>query len=143
MDRALIQRKLQELRRYVKGLDQLRGKGLAELKASLFTSWAVERGLQLAIQVVLDVGNHILVSLDEHRIEEYVDVIDKLGERGVIPEDFARQIRKMASFRNLLVHEYAEIDLAIVHGILENQLGDFERFIQHIQKYLASWEAGA
>lgn len=138
MDIALIQRKLQELRRTLKELEQLRGKDLEELKGSLFTSWAVEHGLQLAIQVVLDIGNHILVSLDEHQIEDYADVINKLGERGIIPKDFAQQIRKMAHFRNLLVHEYIEVDLATVHDVLQNRLGDFQQFIQHIQRYLAS-----
>ncbi|MBI3333108.1 MAG: DUF86 domain-containing protein [Candidatus Omnitrophica bacterium] len=78
------------------------------------------------------------LSLDEHQIEDYVDVIDRLGERRILPKDFARQIRKMAGFRNLLVHEYAEVNLATVHDVLQNRLGDFEKFARHIQKYLAA-----
>lgn len=44
----------------------------------------------------------------------------------------------MASFRNLLIHEYAEVDLVTVHDVLQNRLGDFEQFIEPIQRYLAS-----
>jgi len=137
-DRLLILRKLRELERYVQELHWLRGKSLEELKASLATSWAVEHGLQLAIQVVIDVGNHILVSLNEHQIEEYKDVIDKLGVRGVIPKEFAHRILKMAGFRNLLVHEYAEVDVGKVHTFLKTRLGDFETFACHIRHYLDS-----
>lgn len=136
MDRLLILRKLRELERYTKELNRLRGKSLTQLIASLSTSWAVEHGLQLAIQVVIDIGNHILVSLDEHQIEDYSDVIDKLGALGVIPKEFARQIREMAGFRNLLVHEYAEVDLGKVYAFLKNRLGDFETFARHIRRYL-------
>lgn len=135
-DRLLILRKLRELERYIQELRQLRGKSLEELKASLATSWAVEHGLQLAIQVVIDVGNHILVSLNEHQIEEYKDVIDKMGTRGVLPKGFAHRILKIAGFRNLLIHEYAEVDVGKVHAFLKNRLGDFDEFARHIRRYL-------
>ena len=136
MDQLLILRKLRELERYTKELKRLRGKSLEHLRASLATSWAVEHGLQLAIQVTIDVGNHILVSLEEHQIEEYADVIDKLGTRGILPKTFAQQIREMAGFRNLLVHEYAEVDLEKVHGFLKTRLGDFSEFARYIRRYL-------
>lgn len=136
MDRLLILRKLRELERYVRELRHLQGKSLKELEASLSTSWSVEHGLQLAVQVVLDVGNHILVSLEEHQIEEYKDVIKKLGERKVLPKDFARQILEMAGFRNLLVHEYAEVDVRKVYAFLQHRLGDFDEFARHIRRYL-------
>ena len=142
-DRSLLEKKLRELIRYTKELERLRGKSLKELRASLSVSWSVEHGLQLAIQAVIDIGNHLLASLSEHQIEDYVDVIDKLGEREILPASFARRIRDMAGFRNILVHEYVEVDLEIVHSVLKNRLGDFEQFTRHIQKYLASWEAGA
>lgn len=138
MDRELVERKLGELERYLQELKRLRAKSLKELRASLSTSWAVEHGLQLAIQSVIDTGNHLLASLGEHRIEEYVDVIDRLGERDILPAAFARRIRKMAGFRNILVHEYVEVDLKTVHGFLKNRLGDFDQFVSYIKRYVAS-----
>ena len=42
----------------------------------------------------------------------------------------------MASFRNLLVHEYMEIDRRRVYRVLKNDLGDFERFIKAASKLL-------
>lgn len=137
MDRELVERKLRELERYTRELKRLRGKSLKELKASLSASWAVEHGLQLAIQTLIDIGNHLLASLSEHQIEDYVDVIDKMGERGILPAAFARRIREMAGFRNILVHEYVEVDLETVHDVLKNRLSDFDQFAQHIERYLA------
>ena len=57
-------------------------------------------------------------------------------ENDIIPIEFARKIRGMASFRNILVHEYATIDLEKLHQILNNNLVDFEEFIKYTISYL-------
>ena len=73
-------------------------------------------GLQLSIQVLIDVGNRILAARGENQIEDYVDIIDKLGEKNIVPSEFAQQIRGMAGLRNILVYEYASID-----GLVKSQ----------------------
>ena len=44
----------------------------------------------------------------------------------------------MARFRNLLVHEYAEIDVTRVWEIVTTDLGDIEQFLQVIARTLES-----
>jgi uncharacterized protein YutE (UPF0331/DUF86 family) len=41
----------------------------------------------------------------------------------------------MAKFRNLIVHDYARIDNAVVFGILKRRLGDFHAFARAIVRY--------
>lgn len=48
---------------------------------------------------------------------DYTDIIDKLGERNVIPSEFAKNIRGMAGLRNILIHEYTYIDLRKIQNI--------------------------
>ena len=136
MDQNLILRKLKELKQYVKELERFKGQELSNAPEQLSTLWAIEHGLQLAIQIVIDVGNHILASIGETRIEDYVDVIDLLGNRKIIPPDFARSVRDMAGLRNVLVHEYTVVDLNVVSRVLNHRLGDFLSFAEHIETYL-------
>ena len=138
VDHLLIRKKLQELKRYTAELERFRGQDLSTLRQALATQWSVEHGLQLAVQTVLDVGSHILAAIGESRIEEYVDVIDRLGERGILPKPFAQHIRDMVGFRNILVHEYADVDVAIVHEVLQHRLADFDEFCRHIEQYLTA-----
>ncbi len=42
----------------------------------------------------------------------------------------------MAGFRNILVHEYLEIDRRRVYQVLRDDLVDFERFIKAVSKLL-------
>lgn len=136
IDTKLIRKKLGELENYILTLESVRRYSLKELRENREKVWSIEHGLQLAVQIVVDIGNHILAALGEQEIEDYVDVIDRLGERDIIPAKFAQNIRGMAGFRNILVHEYAAVDLKKVYHILQNRLGDFREFARYIDAYI-------
>lgn len=136
IDRMVVEKKLLELHGYLEELEAARKISQDELNASLAKQWQICHGLQLAIQTLLDIGNHILAARAENQVEDYADIIDKLGERKIIPLQFARSIRGMAGLRNLLVHEYARLDLTIIYSVLQNRLSDFRHFIECIKQYL-------
>ena len=48
-----------------------------------------------------------------------------LGERRIILFEFAKSIRGMEGLRNILVHEYVDLDLKKIYEISQNRLGDF------------------
>ncbi len=126
IDERTIRKKLQDLLRYTAKLKKLKRYSFKEISEDLEKTWAIEHGLQLAIQVIMDIGNHILAAIGEYEIEDYTDIIDKLGEREIIPSEFAEKIRGMAGFRNILIHEYTDVDISEVHDIVQNRLEDFE-----------------
>ena len=132
----MLEQKFQELHRYLKELEVARKITWDEFNTSLAIQWQISHGLQLSIQILIDAGNHILAVLGENQVEDYVDIIDKLGEKNIIPFEFARSIRGMAGIRNLLVHEYARLDLKKIYSVLENRLGDFYLFIEYINQYI-------
>ncbi len=136
IDKEVIRKKIQELNRYLKELEGLKNISKDDFSSSLSNQWMVLHGLQISIQVLIDVGNHILAAIGENQIEDYVDIIDKLGEKDIIPSEFARQIRGMAGLRNILIHEYAKIDLNRIYDILQNRLDDFHKFIGYINQFL-------
>ena len=137
IDKNLIKKKLGELENYILTLEGLRTYSITELQKNREKLWSVEHGLQLTVQLVIDMGNHILAAIGEQEIEDYVDVIDKLGERGIIPLEFSQTIRGMAGFRNILIHEYATVDIKKVYDVLHNQLDDFRKFARYVNAYLA------
>ena len=42
----------------------------------------------------------------------------------------------MTGLRNVLVHDYLEIDLHLIHRIIKSALGDFEEFISAALKLI-------
>lgn len=95
-----------------------------------------ERYLQLAIECLLDIGNHIIASLELKKPEKLQDIILILGENSILPTQFAKKVAKMAGFRNILVHGYSDIDEALVYESLTQDLTDFEDFIKYILKFI-------
>ena len=133
-----VNSKLQDLEKYIQQLRKFQNYQYDEIENDLEKRWAVERGLQISIQIVIDVGNHILASIGQNQVDDYTDILDKLGEHNVLPAQFAEDIRGMAGFRNVLVHEYTEVNLLQLYDVLQNKLDDFVKYIKYIQSYLSS-----
>jgi len=136
IDKLLITKKLNDLKNNLSVLYELQDIPFNKLSSSIKDQWTVFYGLQVSIQLIIDIGNHILASIKENQIEDYVDIIDKLGKRNVLPEEFSNKIRNMPGLRNILAHEYGIIDIKKIHSILQNNLSDFEDFIRYIKEYL-------
>ena len=64
-----------------------------------------------------------------------LEAILRLGELGVLPPDFATHLAPLAGFRNILVHEYLEIDWQEVYRNLQ-QMGDLAQFASMVREWL-------
>lgn len=98
----------------------------------------VEHTLQVAIQAALDVASHIVSDrrLGEPRTNR--ELFDLLERDGWLDPPLTAALRSMAGFRNVLVHGYEEVDLAIVQDILANHLGDLDAFIAAVRRGMTS-----
>ena len=62
-----------------------------------------------------------------------------MGEYKMVYKEFAEtKLVSMAKYRNRLVHFYAEIEPQELHGILQNDLDDFEAFLSSIKNVLTN-----
>ena len=120
---------------------------LSELKAEQQTTWEdfskdvkikrfVERTLQMVIEVCFDAGNHIISDEGWFEAETNREIFIRLNEKKVISSALLENLLQMASFRNRIVHDYAEINPEIVFGILKNHLKDFESYVSEIFKWI-------
>lgn len=66
--------------------------------------------------------------------QSYHEAIDILGENKVIPPEFGYDFAKIASFRNLLAHDYEKIDYLIICNEALEKLGDVEKYTNYIEE---------
>jgi uncharacterized protein YutE (UPF0331/DUF86 family) len=93
----------------------------------------VEHTLQLAIQAALDVSSHLVSDQRLGEPQTNRDVFRLLGRAGILPAELAGRLELMAGFRNVIVHMYGDVDLAIVRDVVENHLGDLLEFVAAIR----------
>ena len=137
VDRFVVDARIAKIREYVALLRKIyrQNEEKTLLKDPLVYGNA-ERYLQLAIQCVLDISNHIVADLRLNLPADNRELFEMLAEHKVLSKSLSARLTSMAGFRNILVHEYLEIDRKRVFGALKNDLGDFEKFIRAVPKLL-------
>lgn len=136
MDKSVIEARLKKLDEYQKSL--LRFQDLSQNKyiEDDDIQTIVERKLQLAIQACIDISSYIIARQNFDIPEEEENLFLILAREDVIEDELAEKMKGMVNFRNILVHEYLEIDNDIVHTHLKNNLEDFDRFAKSIVEFL-------
>ncbi|PIP24331.1 MAG: DUF86 domain-containing protein [Candidatus Nealsonbacteria bacterium CG02_land_8_20_14_3_00_37_10] len=94
-----------------------------------------EHHLRRALEGVLTIGTHILSRLPV-KTKDYQEIILSLGKHKIVPEDFAEKNKKLASYRNRLVHMYWLVSEKEIHQIIREHLKDLEKFCQYYLKYI-------
>jgi uncharacterized protein YutE (UPF0331/DUF86 family) len=94
--------------------------------------------LILATEAALDICNHLAARRGGRSPEDYADCMAIMGEIGVIDADLRARRMRMARFRNLLVHLYARVDDGEVYRVIREGLGDLERYLASVGRYLKS-----
>jgi uncharacterized protein YutE (UPF0331/DUF86 family) len=134
IDAEVVRRHLMALERTLSSLRRHCGRPVDALRDD-DERWAVERGLQLCAQNALDVATHVAAGLGQD-VPDYASSIDVLADTGVLPRDFAFSFRGVAGFRNVVVHGYLDVDVELLHRLLNHHLGDFETFSRQVEDFL-------
>lgn len=127
-DNSVILSRLAKLDEYVSRLKRFEPVGLQEYLDNQDMQAVVERYLQLSIQVCMDIANYIIARKRLNFPYEQENIFILLGKEGIIPVDLANRIKGVVSFRNILVHDYMEIDSEKVYRIFRNSFKDFDEF---------------
>lgn len=117
---------------------------LAELESTrpltteqLAESWqlrkAVERNVQLAVEIVLDVC-HRLIALDGRApTPTSRGAVEAVVQMGVLKS--AEPYKQMVGMRNILVHRYEFVDPEKLKAIVNEHLDDFQHFKKEVLLY--------
>jgi len=136
--REKISEKLKYLEISLNYLKSRRDITLEDLQSNYELRSAIERNFQIAIEAAIDVSEMIISEEGAEMPETYREAFLRLGEIGVIPKDFSTRLAQMAGFRNILVHQYSELDLNRLLNFLKTKLDDLEQFSGYIKEYLRS-----
>ena len=116
-------------------MERYKGVIASELEKNINISAVAERYLQLAIDACVDVAEMVIIDQRLKSPEDAGDAIRVLGSEKVIDEDFAKNFAGAVGFRNILVHEYVDINYEEEAKMINERLEDFERFAGEVAKF--------
>jgi uncharacterized protein YutE (UPF0331/DUF86 family) len=141
IDPEKIRAKLQFIRKAIRRLEDIRSHGREAFLADPILQGAAERNLQVGIEAMLDIANHIIAREGFAVPKTYREAMETLVQEKILPASHQENFQRMASFRNRAVHLYDQIDPDEVYVILEGHLDDFTTFLRAVtRRYLPSDE---
>ena len=66
-------------------------------------------------------------------MRSYRDSFTRLAETGIVPPDLASRLGLAAGMRNILTHEYGQIDLDLVTSAVPIAREDFGAYVRHVR----------
>ena len=134
----MVKSKLIKLEEYIQELQEYENIELEEYKNNEMKKRYLERTLQLALESILDIGNHIISDERLGSPNSNADIIEILTKHEVFEIGKTQKERyiNMVKFRNILVHDYTDIEDKIVVNILNNQLEDIKAIFNFYYDYL-------
>ncbi len=133
VDPEIFSRRLDALHGYLAKLKAFREVEVAEFVREPALHDLAERYLHLVMEAALDLANHWIADRALPAPDTNRDSFTVLERAGELQAGLAERLRGWAGFRNVLVHEYLEIDHEVAYRAIQEELGDLEA--------LAAWAA--
>lgn len=89
---------------------------------------ALMLNLLRASETAIDAAMHLVRVRKLGLPQESRDAFRMLAQAGILLPELSVQLQKMVGFRNIAIHNYAQLDLQIVRSIVEQRLDDFREF---------------
>jgi uncharacterized protein YutE (UPF0331/DUF86 family) len=134
VDAESIATRLDRLTPLLAELEEIRAGGHDAYMAEFRSRLAADHAIQLAIQICIDVGAHLIAELGLEAPSDYRGVFESLREAGLDPQ-LADRLATAAGMRNILVHDYLEVDDDAVWEAL-GRLDDLRQFAAFSQQQL-------
>lgn len=139
----VLETRLAKLDGVISDLEEFVGMDRAALLGSHRDMLALERSLQVGASLIFDIGSHILSAAYGVSAGEYEEIVGLLAQRGVLSADLRGRLKGLGGFRNVLVHDYIDLDPDRVLDFLAKAPGEFDDFAREIRDWMGSHKEAA
>ena len=136
MDKEVLQTKLEALIHCVQRIKSQEITSVDELESNIDKQEIIILNLQRAVQICVDIGNHILLDYETPTPSTMSETFKYLADNKLISSKNAEELSRAVGFRNIVVHQYENLDCKIIYAIITSHLDDFKNFAGAISKLI-------
>ncbi len=133
MINGVVVRKLEMLDITLGELRSLGEVNRSDLESDWRTKRAIERSLQVLVEIVVDVCQRLLSLTGQTPATTSSEAVQRCIQLGALTDQAA--YHQMVQFRNFVVHRYERVDDEILAAMVNRHLDDFEQFRAEILAY--------
>lgn len=97
-------------------------RGDAPFKDNYLLQDAIAMNLQRIGELAIDIANYLIKKKKLGLPQDSADAFVLLQRAGLISETLMQHMKGMVGFRNIVVHEYKKLDLAVMLNVIEHHL---------------------
>jgi len=132
VDKDLILTKAGSVKKHLRRITTKRDTDLHTFLKDIDRQESMLFNLQMAVQNCIDIAAHIISEEGFGVPGSTNEMFYLLEENGYLYSELTEKIVKAVGFRNLIVHEYAKIDLEQVFEISHEDINDLNEYLKSI-----------
>jgi len=133
--REIISKKVNLIRYHLERITSKSNISLEEFLSNDDVKDIICHNLFIVLQYVIDICNHIIADEGMEEPLYLSDMADILAKEKVIRRELVKPLKGMIGLRNLLAHQYGDLDFKEIYNIVKNDLKDVNAFLEDIIGY--------
>jgi uncharacterized protein YutE (UPF0331/DUF86 family) len=133
----VLKRKLARMVENLKALKPIGKMSKKKYQEDLYRRKAAERLLQELIEAAIDINLHLISAAGHPVPDDYYQSFITAGELKIISADLAKRLAPSAGLRNRLVHEYDEIEDAIILQSVAMAEELYAQYVHEVEDYIS------
>ncbi|MBI4599736.1 DUF86 domain-containing protein [Candidatus Uhrbacteria bacterium] len=133
IDKIFLQRRIERVRGYYNDLTELLA--MADgMSRKIFFYYAVERVIQLIVDEVIDMNNHLISALAFSVPDDFQSTFRVLADNNIVSEKLAERLAPIVGLRNRLVHRYETVDRELMLRMIGREKEDIQDYVAVIER---------
>lgn len=130
-----IDDKITEIEKFLDQLKDIIPDSIKEYRSNIEKKAACERFVEKIVEATTDLA-FLMIKIKKFRIpEDDADAFNILSEHKIIDDKLSAKLKQAKGMRNILSHQYGQIDDEIIFDSINNELGkDIGTFIKILKK---------
>lgn len=137
LDPSIVQARLSVMRALLDDLAEVDAAGQPPLAENRMLRHGVERILTQLVELAAAINEHIVGARLQRVATSYRDSFELAEECGLIDKQLRDDLLPSVGMRNVLVHEYLEIDLRKVAVAVPLALSCYRRYMQQVAEFVS------
>jgi uncharacterized protein YutE (UPF0331/DUF86 family) len=134
IDRTVVTRRIEEIDRHLKRIEEYADIGLEKFQQDPIAQDVVEYNFFQIVNHLIDIAQHIVVDEEYGFPQTAYEAGQILFEKHIFTQNDLAIYREMVGFRNVVGHDYTNINKKIVYSILKNGPKDIKGLVSRIVK---------
>ena len=137
LDRDVVHLKLRAVRELLDDLDSLPGLTVQQLDRERLLRHAVERILTQLVELAAGINSHVAAALLGAGPVTYRESFGLAARAGVLSEELAGRLAPSAGMRDVLVHEYVEVQFDQIVAGTARARTDYRDYVASVADFLS------